>query len=133
MRLRSSGLSLLVCTAVVSGCVWLSGNRAPIYNVVDAPLDNAGTVEQVGEKIRRAARMMNWKIEEVRPNFIYVTKRRGEHTATAAISYDADSFSIQIRSSDYLKQGEDGRIHKLYNEWVHSLESTIRRELASGY
>jgi len=113
--------------------VGLSCNRGPIYNVVDAPLDHAGNVEHVGEQIRRAARMANWEIEEVRPNVIYVTKRRGQHTATAAISYDADSFSIQLRSNDYFKQSEDGRIHKLYNEWVNSLELTIRREIASGF
>ena len=133
MRLQSLGLSLLLCTAVIAGCVWLSGNRAPIYNVVDAPLDHAGTIEHVGEQIRQAARFENWAIEEVRPNVIYVTKRRGGHTATAAISYDADSFSIELRGSDYLKQDEDGRIHKLYNQWVQDLEVTIQREIASTF
>ncbi len=132
MRLRSFGLPLLLSSAAIAGCVWLSGNRVPIYNIVDAPLDHAGTVQHAGEQIRRAARIQNWEIEEVRTNLMYVTKRRGQHVATAAISYDADSFSIRLRSSVYLKQTEDGRIHKLYDEWVRSLESTIRREVVYG-
>ncbi len=84
MRLRSFGLPLLLCSASVAGCVWLSGNRVPIYNVVNAPLNHAGTIEHAGDQIRRAARMQNWEIEEVRPNVIYVTKHRGQHVATAA-------------------------------------------------
>ena len=130
MYLRSFRLLLLLSLVFIAGCVWLSGNRVPIYNVVDAPLKHGDTLADVGEDIRRAARMQSWEIEEVGPDVIYATKRRGQHVATAAITYDVDSFSIQLRSSDYFKQTEDGRIHKLYNEWVHSLESTIRRELA---
>jgi len=76
--------------------------------------------------------MENWEIEEVGPNVIYATKRDGQHAATVAIRYEERSFSIELRNSSYLKQREDGRIHKVYNEWIDSLESAIRREVASG-
>lgn len=119
---------LLLLAAAFLGCVWLSGNRVPVYNVIDAPIGRGITVEQVGDAVRRAAQIDNWKVEEVGPQVFYVTKRRGEHSATAEISYRADSFSIELRGSENLKQS-DGRIHKLYNEWVRSLESTIRHEI----
>jgi hypothetical protein len=124
-------LAVLLCTLVTLGCVWLSGNRAPVYNVVDAPLDSSGSLERVGEQIRLAARLIDWQVEEFRPNVVLATKRHGSHVATAAISYDADSFSIELRGSSQMKQG-DGRVHKLYNEWVHDLEAAIRREVSAG-
>jgi len=117
--------------AALSGCVWLSGNRAAVYDVAEAPLHGAGTVEQVGEKIRRAAQMQGWQVQEIQPRVLYVTKRRGKHSATASISYDVHAFDIQLRSSENLKQ-TDSRIHKLYNEWIRALESTIQNEVATG-
>ena len=132
MHSRFLGVSALACAIVFSGCVWLSGNRAPVYNISDAPLNHTGTIEQVGERIRRAAQMQGWDVQEVRPQVIYVTKRSGSHSATAAISYDNASFSIELRSSDNLKQ-TDTRIHKLYNEWIRELESTIEHEVSTGY
>ena len=125
-------LSVLLCSLVALGCVWLSGNRALVYNVVDAPFESTGSLEQIREQIRLAARMQDWYVGDgPRPNVLLATKRYSMHQATAAISYDADSFSIELRGSDHMKQG-DGRVHRLYNEWVHALEAAIRREVSSG-
>ena len=133
MHSRFLGVSALACAIAFSGCVWLSGNRATVYNISDAPLNHTGTIEQVGERIRRAAQMQGWDVvQEVQPQVIYVTKRRGSHSATAAISYDNATFSIQLRGSENLKQA-DTRIHKLYNEWIRELESTIEHEVSTGY
>lgn len=121
---------LLLVTAAFLGCVWLSGNRVPVYNVIDAPIGRERTVEQVGAAVRRAAQIDNWEVEEVGPQVLYVTMRSGIHSATAEVSYGADSFSIQLRGSVNLKEG-DGRIHKLYNQWIRNLESTIRHEISN--
>ena len=125
-------LLLLTVALAISGCVWLSGNRVPVYNVLDAPLSTTQTEAQVGESIRRAARIQGWEVEEMDQNVIYVTRRYGPHSATAAVLYDARAFSIQLRGSQNFKQSE-GRIHKLYNEWVRDLEATIQREVASTF
>ena len=133
MHSRFLVVSALACAIVFSGCVWLSGNRATVYDISDAPLDHTGTIEQVEVGIRRAVQMQGWDvIQEVRPRVIYVMKRRGSHSATAAISYDDATFSIQLRGSENLKQ-TDTRIHKLYNEWIRELESTIQHEVSTGY
>jgi hypothetical protein len=131
MHFRSLGISALVCAAMLSGCVWLSGNRTTVYNVSDVPFHQAGNIEEVGERIRRAARMAGWEVQEVQPQVFYVTKRRGSHSATASVNYDIAAFSIQFRASENLKQS-DTRIHKLYNEWIHELELTIQNEVATG-
>ena len=123
---------LLTGALTISGCVWLSGNRVPVYDVLDAPLSTTRTEAQVGEIIGRAARIQGWEVEEVNQNVIYVTRRRGSHSATAAVLYDATAFSIQLRGSQNFKQGE-GRIHKLYNQWVRDFEVTIQREGASTF
>jgi len=133
-------VSALAWAIAFSGCagndmdpaLWFSGNRMAVYNISDAPLDHTGTTEQAGERIRRAAGMQGWDVQEVRPQVIYVTKRRGSHSATASITYDNASFSINLRGSNNLKQ-PDTRIHKLYNEWIRELESTIEREVSTGY
>ena len=101
-------------------------------DVAEAPLHRAGTIEQVGERVRRAAQMQGWDVREVQHRVLYVTKQRGRHSATASIAYDVDSFSIQFRGSENLKQS-GARIHKLYNEWIRELESTIQHEVATGY
>lgn len=48
---------LLTGALAISGCVWLAGNRVPVYNVLDAPLSTTRTEAQVGEVIGRAARI----------------------------------------------------------------------------
>jgi hypothetical protein len=131
MHFRSLPISALMCATVFSGCVWLSGNRAAVYTVANAPFHQAGTIEQVGNQIRRAAQMQGWDVLEIQPRIFYVTKRRGSHSATAAISYDVAAFSIRLRASQNLKQSNT-RIHKLYNEWIRDLESTIQHEVRTG-
>jgi hypothetical protein len=124
-------LTVLLCTLAIPGCVWLSGNRVPVYNVVEASFAGEASVDDVGERIRLAARLRNWKVEEYRPNILLATKNHRSHIATAAISYDADSFSIELRGSSNMKEG-DGRVHRLYNEWVRDLEAAIQREIDAG-
>lgn len=132
MRSRSPGFSALVCATALSGCVWLSGNREAVYNVSATPIHRDATIDEVGERIRRAAQMQDWEVQEVQPRVLYVKKRRGQHSATAAITYDVGSFSIQLRGSENLKQSGT-QIHKLYNQWIRELESTVQSEVATGH
>jgi hypothetical protein len=126
--IRHRNLVCVVLVGSVSGCVWLGGNRVPIEHVERVALARTGPIEQIGTDIRRAARMEGWQVEEVAPRMLYVTRSRADHAATAAVTYDRAAFSIELRSSRNLKQG-DGKIHKLYNEWVRSLEEAIQREV----
>lgn len=122
---------VLLCMMASSGCVWLSGNREPVYNVIKAPIPigKINSIEEVGKRIRLATRIQNWKIEEYKTNIFLAKKNHGSHVATAAISYNANTFSIKLRGSDNFKEG-DGYIHLLYNKWVHDLEGAIIRELS---
>ena len=127
MYLRSIGL-LALLLAVAPGCVWLSGNRVAVYEVADARLQGAESIEQVRKGIQRAAQIQGWDLQEVESRRLYATKTRGQHSATAVIRYRRDAFSIELRASENLKQA-NGRIHKLYNEWVRALEESIQIEV----
>ena len=126
---KSITFSVLLCMMASSGCVWLSGNREPVYNVIKAPIGKTASIKEIGKRIRLAVRLQSWKIEEYKTNILLVTKNHGSHVATAAISYDKNTFSIKLRGSNNFKEG-DGCIHLLYNKWVHDLEAAIHRELS---
>lgn len=113
---------------VVFGC-----KTARVYNVVDVPVTSTRplTAEEVGARIDRAARIQAWTTEQIAPGHLIATKRKGGHAGTVTISYDASSFSIQLRNATNLKHSGD-KIHKLYNEWVQELEETIRMEISSS-
>jgi hypothetical protein len=89
------------------------------------------SLAEVGLRIERAARLQSWHAERRQPGLLIVTKRRGRHVGSANIRYDMERFDISLRSSSYLRETPDGKIHKLYNEWVQALERTIRREVAA--
>ena len=67
----------------------------------------------------------------MRPD-LTLSGREGLLRLSTALGRWRASLPAPGRPRDYFKQTEDGRIHKLYNEWIRSLESTIRRELAGG-
>ena len=107
MRLRSFGLSLLLCSAAIVGCVWLSGNRVPIYNVVNAPLNHTGTIKHAGEQIRRAARMQNWEIEEVRSEAMPGSAREpGRMSVAQGLRWGADGDRRRVGVAESRRPGE---------------------------
>lgn len=103
---------------------------APIYNVTNEPFASPRSLELVGERIERAARLQGWRPERLADDEIIVSRSKGQHTAAATVTFDTRSFSIALRSSSDFKES-DGRIHKLYNQWVASLRATIVREVAA--
>jgi hypothetical protein len=115
--------------------LWFGACRtAPIYDVVGEPLrfERALTEEEVAERIERAAEMQGWVSQEFASGQLVVTKRKGRHIASATVTYDTSSFSITFRNSVDFKQSGD-RIHKLYNEWIRALVSTIQMEVSSPH
>ena len=88
------------------------------------------SLEDVSAIIDRAARLEGWLVENLEPGTKFVSKRRGRALATATIVYDTRAFSIQLRSSVGLRQSGE-KIHKVYNEWVEALETTILQESAA--
>lgn len=125
--MRRIAVPMVLLALLLGAC-----RTAPIYNVQRAPIGMSGaSLEDVGVWIDRAARLQEWRTEAVAPGTLLVTKSRGRHVATATIRYDATSYSITLRNSIDLKQ-RHGEIHKAYNEWIRSLDRTIRREVAAG-
>ena len=100
-----------------------------MYDVRDATIVQDLSIEEVGRRIRIAARVQDWEVEELEPLVILISKSHTKHGATSTVRYDRNSFSIELRGSHNFKEGE-GRIHKLYNQWIRDLERGIHRELS---
>lgn len=127
---RSCGYRLAALTALAmlaGACV-----TAPIYEAVDVPLhfDRPTTLEEIGFRIARAARMQDWEAYKLADGHTVASKRKGRHLATVSIFYSDEAFSIRFRNASEFKHSGD-RIHKLYNEWVRHLETTILMEISS--
>ncbi|MBI3503622.1 MAG: hypothetical protein HY059_02175 [Proteobacteria bacterium] len=84
--------------------------------------------EKVGELIARAAVTTNWSVESAGTGRYRVTTRWREFSAIAEVAYTRQSYSIQLDSSQNLKE-KNGMIHPRYNEKVRALTFEIDRQL----
>jgi len=102
----------------------------PILNVKDAAVasqSNKLSEDQVRAAIIRAGAALGWQIKEEAPGKLVGTLVLRSHTAVVDISYTANSYSIQYRSSINLNE-QDGQIHKNYNGWISNLAKGINSQ-----
>ena len=122
-------LAALAVTAVLTGCA-----TAPILNVNDAAVVNAGgktlSGEQVQGAIVRAGAALGWQMKVAGPNLLTGTLQLRTHTAVVDIPYTSGSYSIKYRSSVNLNESA-GSIHKNYNGWIQNLTKGINLQLAA--
>jgi hypothetical protein len=123
-------LATLAIALAVTGC-----NSVPIHNVDQAPAISASgkplTREQVRSAIVRAGAALGWQMKEEGPNMIVGNIQLRTHTATVAIPYNANSYSIKYRASTGLDE-KGGTIHKNYNGWVQNLTRGINAQLSAS-
>jgi hypothetical protein len=123
-------LATLAIAIAVTGC-----NSVPILNVDQAPAISASgkslSREQVRSAIVRAGAGLGWQMKDEGPNMIVGNIQVRNHTATVAIPYNANSYSIKYRASAGLDE-KGGSIHKNYNGWVQNLTRSINAQLAGS-
>jgi hypothetical protein len=122
------GIVLVMALAVVA-C-----NRVePVYNVEeDAIPDDAQpklSSEQVGNIITKVAVAKGWTVHKVKPGELRCTIKWHDHSAVAIITYSKMNYSIELDSSQNLKEA-DGMIHRKYNERVQELQNEIDLKLS---
>ncbi len=111
----------------------LAGCRtAPVYNVVDAPVLQAGNEPlaspEVKKAILRAGTSLGWDMVPTAPGHITGTLHLRSHKAVVDILYSSKDYSITYKNSSNLRY--DGtRIHANYNGWIQRLDRAIRTEL----
>ena len=84
--------------------------------------------EKIGELIVRAAVTNNWSVEPIGTGRYRITTRWREFSAVAEVAYTRQSYSIQLDSSQNLRE-KSGMIHPRYNEKVNALTIEIDRQL----
>jgi hypothetical protein len=123
-------LATLAIAIAVTGC-----NSVPILNVDQAPAISASgkplNREQVRGAIVRAGAALGWQMKDDGPNMIIGSIQLRNHTATVAIPYNANSYSIKYRASTGLDE-KGGTIHKNYNGWVQNLTRGINAQLSAS-
>ena len=123
-------LATLAIAIAVTGC-----NSVPILNVDQAPAISASgkplNREQVRGAIVRAGAALGWQMKDEGPNMISGNIQLRNHTATVAIPYNANSYSIKYRASTGLDE-KGGTIHKNYNGWVQNLTRGINAQLSAS-
>ena len=83
---------------------------------------------RIGELIVRAAVTNDWSVEPIGTGRYRITTRWREFSAVAELAYTRQSYSIQLESSQNLKE-KNGMIHPRYNQKVHALTIEIDRQL----
>jgi hypothetical protein len=99
--------------------------RSPMLEVRSAPFGKPGaTLEERTRQIARAAGGLGWSIKPQAPGRLPVVGRSGGRTATLAILYDTERFSLQhVDSRGFRPRG--GSVDLDYNVWVARLRDAI--------
>ncbi len=126
----------------LGGCVSLP----VVENIRHAPPATGVEVtsaQVVRSAIERASLRTGWKIVSDSEGQMVVERSEKRRKATLALSYDANHYGIRYRDSegfsyrwspvaDYggtIINGERGKIHRDYNEWVKAFDRAIQDEL----
>lgn len=108
------------------------GARAPIYNVLSAPIppNPAATMENIEKAVIRAGLTLGWQIAPKGPGRAEGVLILRKHRAVVDITYDTKSFNINYKDSVNLDYSEKDRtIHSNYNGWIQNLEKGIRAQV----
>ncbi len=121
--------------AIVTIVFLLAGchRTEPVYDVTDNPINKSiqdkYTQEQIGKIIIQAAVAKGWVVEKVKPGELHATIEWQSHSAISYIYYSKTEYSIELDSSDNLRE-KDGKIHRKYNTYVKQLRDEIDKRLS---
>lgn len=114
---------------IVTAC---AGRVAPVYNVVQAPINVPSKVPMstLDKTIRMAAANRGWTVKSEGPGKIEARVVVRDHVAVIDITYSRKQYSITYKDSQNLKY--DGTlIHKNYNSWIQLLANDINARVSA--
>lgn len=122
----------VIFTGVVLLVAACSGRVAPVYNVVQAPLEVPRSVSMAAldKTIRVAAANRGWTVKRKGRGKIEARIAVRDHVAVIKITYSRRQYSIQYQDSQNLKY-DGSRIHKNYNSWVQLLANDINARVSA--
>lgn len=131
--------------AALSGCTSL----AVIENVQHAPPApgvEIPSAQYLQSAIERAAYGLGWKVTEASGSRMLMERSEKRRKVVLVVTFDANHYALRYQDSqgfsyrwspvaDYggtIINGERGKIHREYNEWVRALDQAIQAELAGA-
>lgn len=107
----------------------------PVYSVdhadVQYNMEQKISAEKVGSIIKKAALADRWVVKTMSDSKLRCTNSWKNHEAVIDITYSSQSYSINLVSSENLKE-KDGMIHHKYNQLVHKLQHDIDHKLSQA-
>lgn len=128
-----SSTSIVLVAGLAASLAACSIREKPVLTVVDSPIATAPDQASISETIDAKLTARGWEIMEKTPGKTIAKYSKGNpkedepgHSATIAVVYDADSYSIEYVDSENLDYDEGkGEIHRIYNRWVHNLDMDL--------
>ena len=125
--------SIILAAGLAASLAACSIREKPLLTVVDAPIATAPDEASIAQTIEAKLTARGWDILDKAPGKITAKYSKGNpkedepgHSATIAVLYDADSYSIEYVDSENLDYDADkGDIHRIYNRWVHNLDTDL--------
>ena len=123
-------LRRVVKLLVVGSILLLAGCRmGPVLNVVDSPVANARSMQQVEQAITDAGRSLGWIMSAQGPGRMTGTLALRDHRAVVDIAYNSKTYSIRYKDSANLHY-DGSSIHSNYNGWIENFDRAIRVRLS---
>jgi hypothetical protein len=122
---------LLVITIVFAAC----HRMEPVYNVeqdsVPTGVQQKLSSEHIGKMIAKTAASKGWVVKEVKPGLLHCVLKWKDHSAAINITYSKQDYSIELDSSENLKES-DGMIHRKYNQYIRDLQNEIDKKFSEA-
>jgi hypothetical protein len=119
--------------AAIAIALILGACSAPLFEIRDNPIETGAegsvTLDQVGSAIMDAGKGLGWKMVMTRQGEIAANYSSAKQSATVAIPYSTNTYSILYKNSTNFKYNGT-KIHKRYNELISGFDAAIRRELS---
>lgn len=104
------------------------GNLHEIYDVMNTPISQVHTLQEVEQAILTAGRQYDWMMKKQEDGFILAKKIVRHHVAIARTAYSEKEYSITYIASEKLHY-QKYHVHQNYNIWVKELETGINYNL----
>ncbi len=102
---------------------------AKIKPVVDQPIPQELSLEEVKQGMVEGGLKRNWIIEEQSENLMKADIHVRSHYVAVNIKLHDGKYDILYLDSDNMKYKPDGTIHRKYNGWVANLNGDIQNAL----
>ncbi|MCP4601478.1 MAG: hypothetical protein GY847_13330 [Proteobacteria bacterium] len=120
---------LIVCFLLPLGC---RPHLAPINNKFDVPMYSPPGITPALEEnhsiIALGIGAKGWHITSEESGRIVAEYSAGEHTATVAVTYDQNKYSITRMDSSPSFKFDGISIHRRYNSWINHLDKSIQMQ-----